>query len=47
MQIHGTKDKFFPINNFNNIIKIENGSHFMIVNKAAQISNLLNAIIKN
>jgi len=43
--IHGTADKIFPIKNIKANYKIENGGHFMIVNKAAIISAELNKIL--
>jgi pimeloyl-ACP methyl ester carboxylesterase len=43
--IHGTADKIFPIKNIKANYKIENGGHFMIVNKAAIISVELNKIL--
>lgn len=43
--IHGTIDKIFPIKNIKANCKIENGGHFMIVNKAANISAELNKIL--
>jgi hypothetical protein len=36
--IHGNRDKIFPIRYVNNAIEIQNGGHFMIVNKADEIS---------
>jgi len=46
IHIHGTSDKIFPIKNIQNAIEIPNGGHFMIVNKASQIEQLIFDIIK-
>jgi pimeloyl-ACP methyl ester carboxylesterase len=43
--IHGDSDKIFPIKFIKSDITIENGSHFMIVNKSTQIYKLLYVII--
>lgn len=43
--IHGDSDKIFPIKFIKSDITIENGSHFMIVNKSVQIYKLLYVII--
>jgi len=39
--IHGTHDRIFPINNITNAIKIKDGGHFMIVNRAKEISAII------
>ncbi|WP_343330065.1 alpha/beta hydrolase [Polaribacter staleyi] len=39
--IHGTDDHVFPIKNINNCIKIEGGSHVMIITKAKKISKII------
>ena len=41
IHIHGTKDEIFPIKNILNCIKIEDGSHIMILNKGKKISTIL------
>jgi pimeloyl-ACP methyl ester carboxylesterase len=46
IHIHGTSDKIFPIKNISNVTEIPNGGHFMIVNKASQIEQLIFDIIK-
>jgi hypothetical protein len=43
--IHGNIDRIFPIKNIQNSIEIPNGGHFMIVNKASQIEQLIFTII--
>lgn len=43
-RIHGTKDKLIPL--VGDAIKIFEGGHFMIVDKAAEISKLVNDQIK-
>ncbi|MFM2225540.1 MAG: hypothetical protein RJA07_1742 [Bacteroidota bacterium] len=40
--IHGNKDKIFPIKPIKADYELNNGGHFMIVNKAAEISKVLN-----
>ena len=39
--IHGTKDKIFPCNRVKADIKIKNGGHFMVYDKADVISEIL------
>lgn len=46
IKIGGSKDKLLPPRG-NNTILIEHGAHFMIVDKAEEISNLLNEKLKN
>jgi pimeloyl-ACP methyl ester carboxylesterase len=46
VHIHGAKDRIFPIRTTNPDYIVENGGHFMIVNRANEISNLLNKIIQ-
>ncbi len=41
VHIHGDNDKVFPVNNINNFIRIKDGGHFMIVNKANEISEII------
>lgn len=41
IHIHGTKDTVFPIKNIRNVIKIEGGSHIMILTKAKKISKII------
>lgn len=41
IHIHGTSDHIFPIKHIDNCIKIENGTHVMILNKAKKISSIL------
>lgn len=45
IRIHGTKDKLMPLKG--NAIKVKDGGHFMIVDKAEQISEILNEQLKN
>jgi len=40
LRIHGTKDRLIPLKG--SAIKIKNGAHFMIVDKADQISKVVN-----
>jgi pimeloyl-ACP methyl ester carboxylesterase len=43
--IHGDKDKMFPIKKVTPTHIVKGGGHFMIMNKAAEISRFINAII--
>lgn len=45
--IHGTNDKIFPHKPIKNAQLIDGGGHFMIVNKAAEISPLILDIIEH
>ena len=40
VQIHGTKDRLFPVYKKAKVV-VEQGGHFMIVNRAQEISNIL------
>ena len=40
--IHGTHDRIFPVRKINGATQIQEGTHLMIVNKATEISTLLN-----
>lgn len=42
LHIHGLKDRLFPFKNIKNAIKVDNGTHFMIVNKSNIISSIIN-----
>ncbi len=41
VHIHGTSDRIFPVKYANPDIKIKEGGHFMIYNKATEISGIL------
>lgn len=41
IKIHGSKDKLIPPGNSENVITIEDGAHFMIVDKAKEIINII------
>jgi len=43
--IHGTDDSVFPISHINNYIRIEKGTHAMILTKAKIISSILEEIL--
>jgi pimeloyl-ACP methyl ester carboxylesterase len=45
VHIHGDKDKMFPLKNVSPTHVIKGGGHFMIMNKAAEVSELINAAI--
>jgi len=46
VHIHGTNDKLFPGGRIKNFIPVENGGHFMIVNRAEEISRLVLEALK-
>ena len=39
--IHGTKDRIFPYSNIKNCIPVKDGGHFMVLNKAEEVSSLI------
>ena len=41
VHIHGSRDRIFPARNIRGAINIKGGGHFMIVNKASEISQLI------
>ena len=43
--IHGEEDRIFPIKNIKPVIPIQGGSHFMILNRAEEISRKVNEIL--
>jgi pimeloyl-ACP methyl ester carboxylesterase len=43
--IHGDKDNMFPIKNIKADYTIKNGGHFMIMNRAAEVSDCINAAL--
>ncbi len=45
IHIHGVSDRIFPLKYINANHIIENGGHFMIYDKAGEISNLINSSI--
>jgi pimeloyl-ACP methyl ester carboxylesterase len=45
--IHGDKDRMFPLKKLTPDYTIENGGHFMILNKAEEISSRLTVILQN
>lgn len=46
VHIHGDADRMFPIKNIKPDFTIKNGGHFMIMNKAADISRCINSILQ-
>ena len=44
--IHGDRDRIFPMGRIKNAINVRNGGHFMIVNRAKEISGLIDKEIK-
>ncbi|MCH2044445.1 MAG: alpha/beta fold hydrolase [Saprospiraceae bacterium] len=47
IQIHGTKDKTFPIHLIKNAHTIHDGCHMMVYNRADEISSLINRALRN
>ena len=45
-QVHGDKDKMFPVKNIKDSYIIKDGGHFMIMNKADEVSNCINMILE-
>jgi pimeloyl-ACP methyl ester carboxylesterase len=45
IRIHGTKDRLIPLKG--NAIRVEDGGHFMIVDRAKEISKIINEQLKN
>ena len=45
IQIHGTRDKTFPIKLIKKPMVIEDGSHFMIYSKADEVSKIINKVL--
>jgi pimeloyl-ACP methyl ester carboxylesterase len=43
--IHGTADRLLPHRNMRNLIRVPGGGHFMIINKAHEINQLLAQVI--
>jgi pimeloyl-ACP methyl ester carboxylesterase len=41
IQIHGAADKLFPVRKSNASYHIEKGGHFMVYNRAAEVSNII------
>lgn len=46
VHIHGTADHIIPYKNVQSDYKIKGGTHLMIINEAAEISDLINKIIE-
>lgn len=44
--IHGDNDKMFPINKLKPTYTLKDAGHFMIMNRAAEVSECINAILK-
>lgn len=44
--IHGDKDNMFPIKNIKADYTIKNAGHFMIMNRAAEVSDCVNSILQ-
>jgi hypothetical protein len=46
IHIHGTKDRLLPFRTTTSVIPIENGGHFMTLNRAAEISGIIHRILQ-
>ncbi len=44
--IHGDNDNMFPIKNIKADFTVKNGGHFMIMNRAAEVSAFINNVLK-
>lgn len=47
IHIHGTEDRIFPVGNILNFHSVRGAGHFMIVNRAKEISKLLELELLN
>lgn len=47
IHIHGSRDFIFPTKYLHNFIKVEHGTHVMIIDKAKKISSILEKILTN
>ena len=47
IHIHGTRDRIFPVKRTGANIKVKNGGHFMVHNKAKEINSILSYILLN
>jgi pimeloyl-ACP methyl ester carboxylesterase len=45
LHLHGTKDKIFPSSSIKIFVPVREGGHFMILNKASEVSALINSYI--
>jgi len=45
IRIHGTNDKLLPLRDNSNVMTIEGGGHFMIIEQADEVSEKLNQIL--
>lgn len=45
IHIHGSSDRIFPIQNIKADFVIKNGGHFMLMNKAAEVNDVLRKIL--
>ncbi len=45
--IHGTKDRTFPIHYVRQPFPVKNGNHFMVYNRADEISKIIHTILNN
>ena len=45
IRIHGTNDKLIPLKG--SAIEVEGGGHFMVVDKAGEVSNLINGLMEH
>lgn len=47
VHIHGSRDMIFPIKNIHPTHIIDGGTHMMVMNRAAEISNIINDVLRN
>lgn len=48
IHIHGTSDKIFPISNISDVVTVNKGGHFMVFDRADEVTQLLRqAILKD
>jgi pimeloyl-ACP methyl ester carboxylesterase len=45
IHIHGSKDRLFPLKKIKNYLAIEDGSHFMVIQRSEEINALINTLI--
>lgn len=47
LHIHGNKDKILPIKNIHDPYVVQGGNHFMVKQKAGEVSEIINAWLEN
>ncbi|MGK7390311.1 MAG: hypothetical protein ACNS60_08165 [Candidatus Cyclobacteriaceae bacterium M2_1C_046] len=46
IRIHGTADKLFPCKKYPDQFTVKDGQHLMIINKAVEVSSILNDLVR-